>query len=97
MRFSHADDLDAEVLRADESDLEVRFSFRTDRAFRAAMEKDPADRPRGRVVRARRLGHDSEARTMTYAVEVAPGFVADPDAELYLYAGGRVTRIPLEH
>jgi len=95
MRFYHVDDLQAELLRVDGADLELRFTFASRAAYRAALEKDPADSPRGRVVRARRMGQNPEARTMTYAVRVSPEFLADPRAELYLYAGGGVRRIPL--
>jgi hypothetical protein len=95
MSFYHADDLEAEVLRAGETELELRFTFASPAAYRAALASDPADKPRGRVVRARRTGQDAEARTMTYRVQVSPVFAADPTSELYVYTREGVTRIRL--
>jgi len=95
MRCEHANDLGAEIMSSNGPSMVLRLSYRGERAFREALENDPADSPKGRIVRAKRLDVDSEARTLTYAVRVDPRFAAAPDAELYLYSDAGVRRVPL--
>ena len=95
MRCEHADDLEAEILSSNGPSMVLRLSYRGERAFLEALQNDPADRPQGRLVRAKRLDVDFAARTLTYAVRVDPRFAAAADAELYLYSDAGLRRVPL--
>jgi hypothetical protein len=95
MRCDHADDIDAEILSSNGPAMVLRLTYKSGRAFREALRDDPADSPRGSIVRAQLLDKDPASRTLTYAVRVAPGFAAAPDAELFLFTGHAVKRVPM--
>lgn len=92
MKFLHAEDHAAAVVARNGDTLDVRLSFRTQRAFDEALQNDPAASPRGEFVRARRIDVDPDARTLTYRVALLPEF-RRYRATLYLYSDGKLVQV----
>jgi hypothetical protein len=94
LKCYHAEDYAAEVAFVGEDVLDLTVTFRSRRAYEAALRRSPAEDREGRFVQAVLDSSDDGARVLTYKVILAEGFLRrDAGTELYLYSDGAFRRL----
>lgn len=91
LRCSHAQDYATRVVAGADSALDLIVSFRSRRAFRAALARDTDGIRRG-TLSAELVSSDPDSRVLRYRLTLDPERRADY-GELLLYGDGRFTRL----
>jgi len=93
LQCDHAEDYSAQARFLDPHDLLLSVSFRTRRAFAAALARDPDDDRHGGAATAARVAADPRARRVDYRVSLHPEVWTDPANRVYLYSDGAFHRL----
>jgi len=96
LKCYYADDYSAQVFVEGPETLRLEVSFRTRRAFEAALGRDPEQDARGSAVVAALDSADPSALRLRYSVRLRRGFRVGRRKALYAYSDGNLELLSVE-
>lgn len=96
LKCYHADDYSAQAAVEGPETVRLEVSFRTRRAFEAALRRDPEQDGRGGALIASLDWVDPASRRLRYSVRLRRGFRIGRLKALYVYSDGNLELLPVE-